>query len=99
EGQIVDNARRLLGDITRDADDRAAPAITTAQEWHRRIYEGVALPVAYYAGGIRDSDSDQPELYGYEVAVGPFTGVASQDVPDELEAFERNAQQSVAGLD
>jgi hypothetical protein len=48
-----------------------------AQDWHRQIYKGVRLPVPYYAGEVRDSDSNFPELYGYEVGVGPQQGVES----------------------
>ena len=53
----------------------------------------------YYAGEVRDSDCNFPELYGYEVAVGPFRGMPSQLVPQELAAFEANAQRAIAGLD
>jgi hypothetical protein len=49
-----------------------------AREWHRRIYRGMRLPVPYYAGEIRDSDPELPELFGYEVAVGSYLGVASR---------------------
>ena len=59
-----------------------------AQEWHRRTYAGVALPVRYYAGEIRDSDPAFPELSGYEVIVGSARGLPSADVPLGLVAFE-----------
>jgi Fic family protein len=70
-----------------------------AQAWHRRIYDGITLPVDYYAGEVRDSDKDFPELIGYEVAVGGVRGAPSAQVPDELAAFEQSAQEAVARLD
>ena len=70
-----------------------------AQAWHRRIYKGVRLPVAYYAGEIRDSDSRFPELYGYEVSVGSQPGVDSRLVPQQLEDFESAVKRAVAVLD
>lgn len=99
ELQILANTRALLQEISQDADERDAPTVRAAQYWHRRIYDGIALPVFYYAGEIRDTDPQYPELDGYEVRVGPFRGVPSQLVPQELATFEANAQQAVARLD
>jgi fido (protein-threonine AMPylation protein) len=70
-----------------------------AQEWHRRIYAGVSLPVPYYAGEIRDSDPKFPELYGYEVRVGQQRGVESKLVPEQLAHFEAAMEKAVAVLD
>jgi fido (protein-threonine AMPylation protein) len=70
-----------------------------AQEWHRRVYDQIPLPVNYYAGETRDSDPEYPELYGYEVSVGPSHGLLSQFVPDALATFERQAQSAVEILD
>ena len=53
----------------------------------------------YYAGEVRDSDPRFPELIGYEVAVGRQPGVEADDVPRELERFERRMQQAVQFLD
>jgi fido (protein-threonine AMPylation protein) len=99
ESRILANARSLLRAIGQEADRRLPPAVASAQDWHRRLYDGIDLPVPYYAGEIRDSDDRYPELYGYEVAVGPFRGVASQLVPQELESFESNARDAIARLD
>jgi Fic family protein len=99
EPRILRNIADLLAEIAREADAREQPTVAMAQEWHRRIYDGVALPVAYYAGEIRDSDPAYPELDGYEVAVGPFPGAPSTAVPAALAAFERSAQSAVRGLD
>jgi len=70
-----------------------------AQEWHRQIYQGVRLPVPYYAGEIRDSDTKFPELYGYEVGVGPQQGVDSRLVPQQLASFETAMERAIAVLD
>jgi Fic/DOC family len=99
EPRIAANVRDLLRDLSEAAGQRAAPTVSGAQDWHRRIYDGVQLPVPYYAGEVRNSDSNYPELYGYEVTVGPFRGVPSEFVPQELATFESNAQQAVGRLD
>jgi len=70
-----------------------------AQEWHRQLYRDMRLPIPYYAGEIRDSDPRFPELFGYEVAIGPFPGVASWLVPEQLAEFEATMQDAVALLD
>lgn len=70
-----------------------------AREWHRQIYRGIRLPIPYYSGEIRDSDPELPELFGYEVAVGPYMGVASRLVPEQLAEFESTMQQAVDVLD
>lgn len=75
------------------------PTATRAQDWHRAIYRGVELPIPYYAGEFRDSDSRFPELYGYEVVVAGRPGVRSADVPDEIERFERRVQEVCRRLD
>lgn len=85
---IVQNLTNLLRQIARRARLRQPPTVEMAQDWHRQIYKGVRLPVPYYAGEIRDSDSRFPELYGYEVRVGPQPGVESSLVPREFQDFE-----------
>lgn len=70
-----------------------------AQEWHREIQRGVTLPVAYYAGEVRDTDPSFPELIGYEVGIGLARGVQSAEVPAQLQAFEAAMRQAVRGLD
>jgi fido (protein-threonine AMPylation protein) len=97
--KIVANAREVLQTISQEAEQRVAPTVAAAQEWHRRLYERIELPVPYYAGEIRDADPRYPELDGYEVRVGPFQGVASRLVPQELSSFEASAQEAVARLD
>jgi len=70
-----------------------------AQTWHRQIYKGARLPVHYFAGEIRDSDVKFPELYGYEVGVGPQRGVDSSLVPQQLASFEEAMKKAVAVMD
>lgn len=99
ERQILQNLVGLLREIARMAGRRDTPTVAMAQDWHRRAYHGVPLPVDYYAGEVRDSDARHPELYGYEVAVGLFPGSPSATVPEELARFEGSAQSAVASLD
>jgi fido (protein-threonine AMPylation protein) len=70
-----------------------------AQEWHRRVYRGASLPVPYYAGELRDSDTRFPELYGYEVRIGRQRGVDSGLVPQQLADLETAMKRAVAVLD
>lgn len=99
EQLILANAAGVLGEIAAQAGERHRPTVEMAQDWHRRLYAGVALPVPYYAGEPRDSDPACPELHGYEVAVGRFRGTPSAQVPAALEDFEVRARQVVASLD
>jgi hypothetical protein len=93
---IVENLRQILLQIQRDAPNRRQPNIALAQDWHRHTYKGVRLPVDYFAGEIRDSDTRYPELFGYEVIVGGFPGAPSWEVPDQLARFEDSIQEAVA---
>ena len=70
-----------------------------AQTWHRNLYRDIVLPVEYFAGEVRDSDTQFPELYGYEVQVGVHLGVLSGDVPRALEEFERTFTSAVLAVD
>lgn len=98
-GLIEGNIAGVLREIVQDAGLRPPPTVAKAQEWHRRIYRGASIPVPYYAGEVRDSDPEYPELIGYEVAVGAAIGVPSERVPEELSAFERAMQSAVERLD
>lgn len=99
EERIRENVAELLREIARETGRRNPPTVAMAQEWHRRIYLGVALPVPYYAGEPRDSDPNFPELQGYEVAIGSARGVQSEAVPAALQDFETGAHAAVAALD
>lgn len=99
EQQVLANAAEVLRQIAAAADDRDEPSVAVAQDWHRRIYAGVTLPVPYYAGEPRDSDPSCPELHGYEVRVGGSLGTPSAQVPGALADFEAGARRAVAPLD
>jgi len=96
---IEGNIAGVLREIVQNASLRQPPTVATAQGWHRRIYKGASLPVPYYAGEIRDSDPEYPELFGYEVAVGTAEGVPSRRVPEELSLFESSMGEAVEKLD
>lgn len=96
---LAENLRRLLRRLVAEAPLRRPPSVAMAQEWHRQIYQGVLLPVPYYAGEVRNSDPRFPELYGYEVEVGARRGVPSASVPEELDRFERAMLSATGGLD
>jgi len=81
-----------------EAPQRHLPTVDLAREWHRRIFMGVA-PLDAYAGNIRDSDADLPDLFGYEVQVGNRPGLPSAEVPQALDGFQRAVQQATAVLD
>ncbi len=96
---IVQNLTHVLREIAQQAARRPPPAVAMAQEWHRRIYDGVRLPVRYYAGEVRDRDPRFPELFGYEVRVGRQRGSESRRVPQLLASFEAAMEKAVAALD
>lgn len=96
---IENNRQSLVRGFAAGASKRSPPTVAMAQHWHRETYRGVALPVAYYAGEIRDSDARFPELFGYEVRVGSAFGASSADVPRELAQFQDRIQAAVAQLD
>jgi fido (protein-threonine AMPylation protein) len=96
---IESNIASVLREIALDASRRRLPTVVMAQDWHRQIYRGASLPVWYYAGEIRDSDPNYPELIGYEVMVGTAPGIPSQRVPNELFSFEVSIRLAVERLD
>ena len=96
---IVQNLADTLRQIARQARFRRAPSVQMARQWHRQIYKGASVPVPYYVGEIRDSDSRLPQLFGYEVGVGSNPGVNSSLVPKQLETFESAMQRAVGVLD
>ena len=99
EAVLVRNLSQVLRELVQGSRLRQVPSVAMAQEWHRKIYEGIRLPVAYYAGEIRDSDPKFPELDGYEVQVGRHLGVPSAQVPSELANYEAALREAVAVLD
>lgn len=96
---IERNAIRALRLVRQNAQLSRPPTLTDAQKWHRELFKGVPLPVAYYAGEFRDSDPRFPELVDYEVAIGSSFGVAARDVPAAVSSFEAAMQAAVSRLD
>jgi fido (protein-threonine AMPylation protein) len=99
EARIEANIRALGARIYTDASRRDPPSLALAQDWHRAVYAGVTLPVPYYAGEVRDSDSHFPELIDYEVQIGQSRGVVAAQVPTELADLEARARNAVLGPD
>ncbi|HEY4563269.1 MAG TPA: Fic family protein [Thermoanaerobaculia bacterium] len=99
EAVLVRNLGQVLRELVQGSPLRQVPSVAMAQEWHRKIYEGIRLPVAYFAGEIRDSDPRFPELDGYEVQVGRHLGMPSSQVPSELANYEAALREAVAVLD
>jgi hypothetical protein len=89
----------VVGELGRSAAAGDLPSVDLARGWHRAIYEGIELPVAYYAGGIRDSDPAEPDLLDHEVMWGGQPATPASDVWPQLRAFEAAAAQAVATLD
>jgi fido (protein-threonine AMPylation protein) len=99
DAQIVANLNDIGNRIIAAAPRRLERTVAMAQQWHRDIYQGVALPVPYYAGEIRDSDPVYPELIDYEVAVGTAPGLPAADVPTALTGLEAGVKAVVAQMD
>ncbi|HEX3131160.1 MAG TPA: hypothetical protein VH394_27740, partial [Thermoanaerobaculia bacterium] len=55
------NLARILRKIHQEVPLRRPPTVDMAREWHREIFQGIPLPVSYYAGEVRDSDPQFPE--------------------------------------
>lgn len=99
DARIVANLNAIGDRIVAQAARRLVPTVAMAQEWHRETYQGVPLPVAYYAGEVRDSDPAHPELIDYEVAVGTSSGILAADVPSALTGFEAGLRAVVSRMD
>jgi fido (protein-threonine AMPylation protein) len=97
--RLAANLRGIALEIKHAAPARLPATTAMAQEWHRRAFAAMALPVPYYAGEFRDTDSAFPELIGYEVEVGGARGVPSADVPAALRTFESGMRSALAALD
>jgi fido (protein-threonine AMPylation protein) len=97
--RIGRNLEALSAELARSARTRDAPTAELARSWHRAIYDGVELPVTYYAGGIRDRDPDEPELVDHEVMWGGKLATPAAEVWPQLREFERAAGEGTATLD
>jgi fido (protein-threonine AMPylation protein) len=99
EQRTLLNALAVLRAIVTSSNERNQPSVAAAQNWHRQLYAGITLPVAYYAGEVRDSDPRFPELIDYEVSVGLAQGALAADVPQQLAIFERQSRVAVDRID
>ena len=101
--RIERNLAGLLRSLMETAPGRRMPTIDMARDWHRRIFDGVAPPIPYLAGGVRDSDPNEPELVDYEVGVRGPVGVASgapaAQVWGQLRTFRSTLRAEVARID
>lgn len=97
--RIRRNAARTLRLVKAHAQSGAPPTLLDVQQWHRELFQGVSLPVSYYAGEFRDSDPRFPELIDYNVDVGGVGGVPATEVPKALALFEQAMQQTVSSVD
>jgi hypothetical protein len=92
--RIGANCGLLLTDLAAAAAQRALPTLADACQWHRRIYDGCAVPAAGYVGNFR-GDPAHPELADYEVGIGAMlpdglpekVGVWAADVAGALAGF------------
>src|ERR1035437_7696575 len=95
---VAANLEAVIWQVQANAARREPPRAAEAQAWHERIYQGVPLPVPYYAGGLR-GDLTLPCLRDYEVRVGIHAGADSSDVANELLSFESSMQAATNSLD
>lgn len=69
--------------------------MAAARAWHSAIMNALAAPGPEHVGRFRG----EPGLVGCEVAVGDYPGVSSDQVEEELKAFEEKLLKSVKLLD
>ena len=53
--QLRKNLARVLEEIAREAELRAAPTIEAARQWQGRVMEGLGVPNERYVGAFRGS--------------------------------------------
>ena len=88
------NAASVLVELADAAPGRRMPTLADTCAWHRRVYDGCAVPNPAYVGRFR-GDPAEPDLTGYEVGVGPDlldglpekVGVLSDEVAPALDDF------------
>lgn len=103
--RIGANVQALLTDLA-TVTVRVMPTVTDAARWHTQLYVGCSVPSATYVGTFR-GDASAPDLFDYEVGVGPIqpdgwpekVGVWAADVATELGHFEQALHRALAVLD
>ena len=104
--RIGGNCQALLTELAAAASQRALPTLADASQWHRRIYDGCAVPAASYLGNFR-GDPAHPDLADYEVGVGALlpdglpqkVGIWAADVPAALAGFIAGVHAALDVLD
>ena len=104
--RIGANCGLLLTDLAAAAAQRALPTLDDACGWHRRIYDGCAVPAAGYVGNFR-GDPAHPGLGDYEVGIGAMlpdglpekVGMWAADVAGALAGFTAGVHAALGVLD
>lgn len=97
--RIARNAKDALTHVAAHARNRDTFTWPQIQDWHRILFDGCTVPVDYYVGQVRDSDTRYPELIDYEVRVGAHRGVPSVHVSAEVLQFATRVQTAAGRLD
>lgn len=79
------NLKGVLHTLAAEASQRRPPSVEDARKWQRLTMAGLNAPNSSYVGAFRG----EPGLEDIEVAIGSAYGVADENVPRELAAFER----------
>src|SRR5207302_1164562 len=81
-------------DLAAAAAQRALPTLDDACGWHRRIYDGCAVPAAGYVGNFRGGNA-HPELADYEVGIG---AVLPDGLPEKVGVWAADVAGTLAGF-
>ena len=92
--RIGANCELLLTDLAAAAAQRALPTLDDACGWHRRIYDGCAVPAAGYVGNFR-GDPAHPGLADYEVGIG---AVLPDGLPEKVGVWAADVAGTLAGF-
>jgi hypothetical protein len=92
--RIGANCGLLLTDLAAAAGRRALPTLADACGWHRRIYDGCAVPAASYVGNFR-GDPAHPELAEYEVGIG---ATLPDGLPEKVAVWAADVAGALAGF-
>lgn len=93
--ELRKNLDQVLHDVRDDSFRRVKPTVEAVRAWHRTIMDGLSVPRPERVGRFRG----EPGLEGYGVKVGDDYGVFSDQVAEELRAFEETLQKAVDILD
>lgn len=71
--RVIGNCRGLLDGLRAAAPQRTFPDASDVRAWHSAVFAGCTVPIACYIGTFR-GDPTCPELFDYEVGIGPTLG-------------------------